>query len=88
MIDLTNQDHRRGIVILNSKDMRVVSNNLFNWKVHTGCVSGYLDTLKNRLSKASLNDKDLNDCLGYIKGIEQWIKDASEDIDKAREIFR
>ena len=88
MIDLTNFEHRRGIVILTSKDMRVVSNNLFNWKVHTGYMENYSRILRSKVEKLDLSDSDRSDMIHYLDRIDKWIKDSSEDIDKAREIFR
>lgn len=93
MLDLTSYDHRRGIVILTSKDMRVVSNNLFDWKVHTGCIESHANVIESYLNEISdhtdgQDKKKIDFCLNYIDSIKKWIKDASEDIDKAREIFR
>lgn len=88
MIDLTNQDHRRGVVILTSKDMRNEVNALFDWKVHTGCAESYLQTLRRRLESIDIDDSIKNQCLSDVDFCLDWIKKSSIDIDKAREVFR
>ena len=88
MIDLTNYDHRRGVVILSSKDMRSEVNALFDWKVHTGCAESYLQTLRRRLESLEIDDSIKDQCFSDIDFCLNWIKESSKDIDKAREIFR
>ena len=88
MIDLTNFEHRRGIVILSSKDMRTEVNALFDWKVHTGCAESYLQTLRRRLESMEIDDSIKDQCLSDVDFCLDWIQKSSKDIDKAREIFR
>lgn len=88
MIDLTNENHRRGVVILTSKDMRVVNNNLFDWKIHTGCAETYLETLRKRILSLDIDESIKDQCLSDINFCTNWIKESGRDIDKAREIFR
>lgn len=88
MIDLTNQNHKRGVVILTSKDMRVVCNNLFNYRVMTDCVETYTELLTLKLNKIEMPDEDRRDLLRYIQSIDKWRIEANSNIDKAREIFR
>ena len=88
MIDLTNYEHRRGVVILSSKDMRTGVNALFDWKVHTGCAESTIRILKSRINTLDIDDSikeaSLQDCDSILK----WIIESGKDIDKAREIFR
>jgi len=88
MIDLTNDNHRRGIVILSSKDMRTGVNALFDWKVHTGCAESYLQTLRRRLESMDMDNSIKDQCLSDVDFCLDWIQKSSKDIDKAREIFR
>ena len=88
MIDLTNETHRRGVMILSSKDVRVVDNSLFDWKVHTGCAASYLATLRTRIENLDIDPSVKDASLSDIDFCLDWIKKSAVDIDKAREIFR
>lgn len=88
MIDLTNDNHRRGVVILSSKDMRSEVNALFDWKVHTGCAEQTLQIIKMRINKLDIDDSIKEATLMDLDSVLHWIKESSRDIDKAREIFR
>lgn len=88
MIDLTNYEHKRGVMILNSKDVRNVDRYLFDWKVHTGCAENYVDMLISRTKRLKISDSEKEDILTYLGFIQDWIKKSAIDIDKAREVFR
>lgn len=89
MLDLTNFDHRRGVVILSSKDMRVNVQELFRWKVNSQCIDGYIEDIRRCIiSDTGMDDNNVNECLHKLDAIERWLKEADEHIDKAREIFR
>lgn len=88
MLDLTNFEHKRGVVILTSKDMRCVCRNLFNYRVMTDCVANYTELLTLKINDIEMPDKDRKDLLRYIQSIDDWRKEANSNIDKAREIFR
>lgn len=88
MIDLTNENHKRGVMILSSKDVRTVDNSLFDWKVHTGCAESYLTLLRKRLESFDIDSSVKDQCLSDIDFCLEWVKKSAVDIDKAREIFR
>lgn len=88
MIDLTNQDHKRGVMILNSKDVRIVDSALFDWKVHTGCAENYADLIRRRVENLDIDESHRTDILAYIGFIQDWIKRSAKDIDKARDVFK
>lgn len=88
MIDLTNYEHKRGVMILSSKDVRTIDSSLFDWKIHTGCISNYADRIKTIVSNSEMSEASKEDCKQYIEFIQNWIEQSNEDIEKAREIFR
>ena len=88
MIDLTNDNHKRGVMILSSKDVRTIDNSLFNWKVHTGCVESYLSILRSRISNLDIDPSIKDASLSDIDFCMNWVRESAVNIDKAREIFR
>lgn len=88
MIDLTNDNHKRGVMILSSKDVRVVDHSLFDWKVHTGCAENYLSVLRSRIKDLDIDPSIKDASLSDIDFCMDWIKKSAVNIDKAREIFR
>ena len=88
MIDLTNFEHKRGVVILNSKDMRCVCRNLFDYRVLTDCIENYTELLRYKIDKIEMSEEDRKDLYRYIASIDDWRVRANSNIDKAREIFR
>jgi len=88
MIDLTNENHKRGVMILNSKDVRNVDRYLFDWKIHTGCAENYVDVLIARTKTLDVSDSVKESMLSDLGFILDWIKKSAIDIDKAREVFR
>ena len=88
MIDLTNYDHKRGVMILTSKDVRTVDNALFDWKVHTGCIANYAEMISTKINRSKMSDDDKAEINQYIEFIKNWIEQSSGDIEKARDIFR
>ena len=89
MIDLTNFNHQRGVVILSSKDMRTGVRELFEWKVNAECIDGYVDYIRSRIiADSGMDDNNFNDILHRLDAIERWLKEANGHIEKAREIFR
>ena len=88
MIDLTNDNHKRGVMILNSKDVRNVDRYLFDWKIHTGCAENYVDVLIARTKTLDVSDSVKESMLSDLGFILDWIKTSAIDIDKAREVFR
>ena len=88
MLDFTNENHKRGVMILNSKDVRVIDNTLFDWKVHTGCAENYVEMLIGRVKRLEISDSEKEDMLAYLQFIQNWIKESAKDMDKARDIFR
>lgn len=88
MLDLTNQNHKRGVMVLNSKDVRIIDNTLFDWKVHTGCAENYAEMLINRVERLEISDSEKDDMLAYLGFIQNWIKESGKDIDKARDVFK
>lgn len=88
MIDLTNENHKRGVMILNSKDVRNVDRYLFDWKIHTGCAENYVDVLIARTKTLDVSDSVKESMLSDLGFILDWIKTSAIDIDKAREVFR
>ena len=88
MIDLTNDNHKRGVMILSSKDVRTVDNSLFDWKVHTGCIESYLSILRSRISNLDIDSSIKDASLIEIDACMDWVKKSAINIDKARDVFR
>ena len=88
MIDLTNYNHKRGVVILTSKDMRCVCDNLFNYKVNSDCVKSYIAIMADKIDEIEMSKQDRMEFKHYIKTINDWVDKANTHIEKARETFR
>ena len=89
MLDLTSYDHRRGIMLLNSKDVRTVDSSIFDWKTYNHCALDMLETMRKRmLADTNMDDSIHNACVSDIDAVIKWIKEAESKIDKAREVFR
>ena len=88
MLDLTNDNHKRGVMILSSKDVRTIDSGLFSWKVHTGCVESYLSVLRSRINDLDIDPSIKDASLSDIDFCMNWVKESAVDIDKARDVFR
>ena len=88
MLDLTNQNHKRGVMILSSKDVRTVDKSLFDYHVNVDCLDIYVGTVMNRINDLdidpSIKKATLSD-LGYVR---EHMAAANKCLDKARDVFR
>ncbi len=88
MIDLTNYEHKRGVMILNSKDVRTIDRDLFDYKVNLSCIDTYLNIIKSRINKWDIDDSSKQATLQEIDFMLKDLTIANKHIEKAREIFR
>lgn len=87
MIDLTNQNHKRGLMVLTSKDVRTVDRTLFDWKVHSKCELDYLELIEHILSKEAINADDIKSMKTYIKFVKDHYIETGNLIDECRKVF-
>ena len=88
MIDLTNYEHRRGIMILTSKDVRSTTKAAFDWKVHTNCIRDDAEVILLYLQKDELTDEDIRFIKQHAQNIISWTNNVDANINKVREVFR
>ena len=89
MIDLTNENHKRGIMILTSKDVRTIDKNLFDWKVNSMTIRTELRILKSEINKFNnINQNQKDEFNLSIDRIFNWLSENDVHIDRSRDIFR
>ena len=66
MIDLTNYENKRGVMILSSKDVRTVKDNLFNYKVNTNVSDTTLCIIKSRIEGLDIDPSIKEATLGDL----------------------
>lgn len=88
MIDLTNNQHKRGVMILSSKDVRTIDNSLFDWVVQADCMAHYLAVLRARIDKLDIDPSIKDQSFSDIDFCLEHIEKGNKLIDKAREVFR
>ena len=88
MIDFTDNNHKKGVMILSSKDVRTVDKNLMNYDVQLSCADFYIkvntDRIKNLDIDPSVKDAILID-LGFV---HDDLMAAKKYIDKVQDVFR
>lgn len=88
MLDLTNDNHKRGVMILSSKDVRTVDNNLFNYKVNLSVSDTTLCIIKSRIEQLDIDPSIKSVMLSDLNFVIDNVVAANRYIDKAREVFR
>ena len=89
MIDLTNENHKRGIMILTSKDVRTIDKNLFDWKVNSMTIRTELRILKSEINKFNnINQNQKDEFNLSIDRIFNWLSENDVHIDRSRDVFR
>ena len=88
MIDLTNDNHKRGVMILSSKDVRTVDKNLFNYKANMGVSDTTLCIIKSRIERLDIDPSIKDATLSDLNFVINNIVEANRYIDKARDVFR
>ena len=88
MLDLTNNNHKRGVMILNSKDVRTVDKYLFDYTCNMEYIRMKLVVLEDRISNLEMDESIKKATLGDIDYMKSVLIRADNNIDKARDIFR
>lgn len=87
MLDFTDERHKRGLMILSSKDVRTVERTLFDWKVQSKSAVDYLELIEHKLSKNEIDAHDMEDIKSYIKFVRNHYIEAGRLIDECRKVF-
>lgn len=87
MIDLTSFNHRRGVWILNSKEVRKTISAAFDWKVHNNCAMTEIRFLKSYLNDEELTPQTIEFMKYHVEALENFIKDNDKCVDTIRETF-
>lgn len=87
MLDFTDDRHKRGLMILTSKDVRTVERTLFNWEVQSRSVIDYLNLIEHKLNKDEIDAHDMEDIKRYIKNARDYCIEAERLIDECRKVF-
>ena len=88
MIDLTNFEHKRGIMILTSKDVRVVDRSMFGYHTNAECIKTYAIMIEDLIQRNEFSGDDKKTMMHYLKTIQEWCDEADQNVDKLREVFR
>lgn len=87
MLDFTDERHKRGFMILSSKDVRIVDRTLFDWNVQSKCAFDYLDLIERRLNKEKIDADDIEDMKMYLKFVRNHYIEVSRFSDECRKVF-
>lgn len=88
MIDLTNENHKRGVMILSSKDVRAVDRNLFDYQVGLTTIDTTLAIIKSRINNLDIDDSIKNATISDLDFMLDRIGKANTAVERAREVFR
>ena len=88
MIDLTNDNHKRGVMILSSKDVRIVDKNLFDYRLNVDILNIYAGTVANRINDLDIDPSIKRATLSDLKYVCEHMIEANKCLDKMRDVFR
>lgn len=88
MIDLTNEDHKRGVMILSSKDVRAVDRNLFDYRVQLEMADTLIAVIKTRINNLDIDDSIKDATISDLNFLLEHVGKANGAAERAREVFR
>lgn len=89
MLDFTNYNHKRGLMVLNSKDVRTVDNSLFDYRVDLRLVKENLEMISKMKDRMSFDTDELDHDFTFImNNTLEYIEDAQKLVDRAKNVFR
>lgn len=87
MLDFTDGMHKRGLMVLTSKDVRTVDRTLFSWDVRARNAIDYLELIERKLSKGEMNADDVEDIKRYIKHAKDCCTEAECLVNECQKVF-
>jgi len=88
MIDFTDDEHKRGVMILSSKDVRTVDRYLFDYRCNLMYVDTMLGVIKSSISRMEIDEEVKDATIIDIDYMLEVITKAKFNAEKVKDVFR